>query len=158
MKYCLAVSFVVLLAIFSIGVSGCSSSNSGRPAFDPSTIPNTAFEIHLYSERDPDDYIGYIRRRLEALGLDIGDYSSVDRTVRTISMNVGRGTFLMIFASTNYDVNVSRTIARFSGLVGDDRGMARWNTSNDEQAFAFQMLAEYVIKIEHEHLVYAVQQ
>lgn len=73
-------------------------------------------------------------------------------------MDVGRQTSLTVFASTDYDVNVSRTIARFSGLVGDERGIARWNSSDDEQALAFKALAEYVQKIEHEHLVYAVQQ
>lgn len=158
LKYYSAFSGIVLLTLFSIGVNGCSSSNSAKPAFDSSSIPDTAFEVHLYSERDPDDYIGYIRRRLEWIGFSIGDYDPVNRTVRTLSMDVGRQTSLTIFASTDYDVNVSRTIARFSGLVGDERGIARWNSSDDEQALAFKALAEYVQKIEHEHLVYAVQQ
>jgi len=151
-------SSILFLAVLSIGTGGCSSSNSATTDLDDSSIPDTAYEIHIYSQKSPEDYLGYIRRRLESEGFNIGDFSIEKRTVWGTRPQIGRGLSLTVFASTDYDEVAGQTFARVSGVLGDERGIARWSTSDDEQAFAFKEMLRYCQNMEHEQLVFAVQQ
>lgn len=157
-------SFIVVSLLFVV-TNGCSSSNVGIPAVDTSSIPHAANEILLYSERDPDDYIVNIGQRLETLGFLV--LFPDERKISTRRLRIGRQLALTIYVSTGYDASNSATIARFSGIYvtlggsnyllrrwGSD--IASWNSTDDNDAYAFWRLAEYVQQIEHERLAYGV--
>jgi len=156
-----------LVLLLSAGLASCASSGQGMGDVD-TEIPDTAFEIHLYSDRSPDDYLGFIRRRLEMQGFDVVRYSAVDQNMATAALGIGRQLTLSVFVTVTHDEDVSRTRAVFSGIQGrpgaspgDDPtlvGAARWNTLGDDQAYAFGRLAQIVNRIEHEQIVYAVEQ
>jgi len=115
-------SGIILIALIFAGLGGCASSNSGTPALDESPIPETAYEIHLYSQKNPDDFLTHIRRRLESEGFNIGDYSSAKLTLWGVRPQIGRGLEMTVFASTENDPVTDLTVARISGILGDERG------------------------------------
>ena len=149
--------YFLIISFFCAGLAGCASSDSGRPSFDESTLPDTAYEIHLYTDRSPDDFLLYIRQRLETEGFNIGEYSSVKKTVWALNPQIGRGIDLTMFASTEYDPVTEKTLAKLSGILGNEGGIAQWSTNDDEQAYAFRVMAEYCYKMKYDNLVYAVQ-
>jgi hypothetical protein len=57
-------------------------------------------------------------------------------------------------------MDVDKTRAVFSGIQGRDGqliGSARWNHMDDDQAYAFSRMAQIVNRIEHDQIVYAVE-
>ncbi len=151
--------FPMIVVAVAIGLSSCASSGTVKSEIEAS-IPDTAFEIHLYSDQSPEDYLGYIRRRLEMKGFTVLRYSAVDQNMATTSADIGRRLTLAIYVTVSYDVNVSKTLAVFSGIQGRDEGFvgaARWNPIKDDQAYAFGSLAEVVSEFDYEDLVYIVE-
>ena len=155
-------SVTAILLLATVITSGCASTGSGASEIEAS-IPESAFEIHLYSDQGEEDYLGFIRRRLEMQGFEVAQFSTVDQNLATIPTDIGRQLSLAILVSVANDPDVGKTRAVFSGIQGrgqdpaDLVGGARWSQTDDNLAFAFSRLAQIADRIDHDRLVYAVE-
>ncbi len=141
-----------------IWIGGCASSGGASALTE--AIPEGAVEIRLYSDLDPESFLNACRQRLEREGFNIGNYSSVDGTLRTNFQDIGRRVSLAVMISVEIDPVVSKTVAVLEGLQGVETevmGPAVWSSSGGDPAWAFRALAETASHIEHENLVYRVR-
>lgn len=124
-------------------------------------FPENAKEIRLFSTQSPDDYLGFIRRRLEMTGIPVLIFSAVDRKLTTSSTPIfGRPSSLTVYVTVIDDPDAGMSRASFSGVQSRDGatvGTARWSSSRDDLAFGFSRLAEIANRITHDKLIYAVE-
>lgn len=168
-------SVVLAMFVLTYLLTGCAASSPSSisvdsSSVDTSSIPDMALEVLLHSSKTPDEYLGYIRQRLEQIGFSIETYNTNVREIWTgEAFAAGRSMILKV--TCDYDATYLTTIARLSARISYDKRInpafedeseidtfAYWTTNDDYHARAFVQLIDVAQRIEHDELEYAVFQ